>query len=222
MKMQAPELPAPARQEATMANFGIAPRLPIWVALSVSLSLVTLAGSRAAQLDTGIVRSELRFVAPEITLTDDARRPVRLDQLLAERRPVIVQFIFTSCTTICGVLTSTLAAARNELSAIGGDYQAISITIDPDYDTPERLHEFAGNFPLDDHWRLLTGRSDDIARVLATFDARFANDAKANHRAYTYLRGAPDQPWVRIEGLINCKQLVSEYRSVVENAHHLH
>jgi hypothetical protein len=58
--------------------------------------------------------------------------------------------------------------------------------------------------------------------VLSAFDARFANDAKANHRAYTYLRGAPEQHWVRIEGLISSKQLVSEYRTIVEKTaqHH--
>ncbi len=190
--------------------------------LSAPLLLIAFAGPRAAQPDPAIMRSELSFAAPSIVLTDELRRSVQLDRLLAERRPVIVQFIFTSCTTICGVLTSTLAAAKSELSRVSDDYQAISITIDPDYDTPERLREFAENFPPDNHWRLLTGRSDDIARVLSAFDAQFANDAKANHRAYTYLRGRPGQPWVRIEGLISSKQLVSEYRNVVERAESLH
>lgn len=191
-------------------------------ALSAPLLLISFSEPRAAQPDPGVVRSELSFAAPAITLTDDIKRSVRLDQLLAERRPIIVQFIFTSCTTICGVLTSTLAAARAELSSIRNDYQAVSITIDPDYDTPERLHEFAENFPPDSHWRLLTGRNHDIAQVLSAFDARFANDAKANHRAYTYLRANPDQPWVRIEGLISSKRLVSEYESVVQKAKNLH
>jgi protein SCO1 len=180
-------------------------------------------GSQAIQPEnTGVVRTQLSFGAPSVTLTDDRSRAVRLDELLAERRPVIVQFIFTSCSTICGVLASTLAAAQADLAAVRQDYQAISITIDPEYDTPERLHEFAENFPPDLHWRLLTGRRSDIAQVLTAFDARFANDAKANHRAYTYLRATPDEPWVRIEGLISSKQLVSEYKNIVERAENTH
>jgi protein SCO1/2 len=206
-----------------MANLRLAvSRTLRWAALSVPLALIALDGPRAAQPQSlSVDRSELDFAAPAITLTDEMRRTVRLDRLLAERRPVIVQFIFTSCTTICGVLASTLAAAKDELSSVRDDYQAVSITIDPDYDTPDRLREFAEHFPPDNHWRLLTGRRDDIAQVLSAFDARFANDAKANHRAYTYLRGAPGQPWVRIEGLISSKQLVREYRIIVERAAHL-
>ncbi|MBU6528378.1 SCO family protein [Methylocystis sp. MJC1] len=209
-------------QRMTMANSSHAFRGLLHAVHFAPLLLASISASHAAQPDSAVVRSELTFVAPAITLTDDIRNSVRLDQLLAERRPVIVQFIFTSCTTICGVMTSTLAAAKTELSAVRGDYRAVSITIDPDYDTPERLHEFAENFPPDNHWRFLTGRKEDIARVLSAFDARFANDAKANHRAYTYLRGSPEQPWVRIEGLISSKQLVSEYRTIVQKAESSH
>lgn len=205
-----------------MTNSSLTFRALRHAVVSAPLLLASFSASGATQPGAAFIRSELTFAAPAITLTDDMRNSVQLDQLLAERRPVIVQFIFTSCSTICGVLTSTLAAASTELSAVRGDYRAVSITIDPDYDTPERLHEFAENFPPDNRWCFLTGRKEDIAQVLSAFDVSLANDAKANHRAYTYLRASPEQPWIRIEGLISSKQLVSEYRTIVQKAESSH
>lgn len=173
-------------------------------------------GTIAAPVDPTIIRSEQVVQIPSVALIDNQERRINLDALLNEQRPVIVQFIFTSCTTICGVLASTLAAAQTELDSIRSDYLALSITIDPEYDTPARLKEFSESFPPDNHWRLLTGGRNEIGRVLEAFGARSANGTKDNHQAYTYIRGLPGKPWTRIEGLISCKQLISEYRAVVE------
>ncbi|HXY59774.1 MAG TPA: SCO family protein [Methylocystis sp.] len=189
--------------------------------LCLLLALAVASAAPGAAQQSGALRRLANYEAPPVTLTDSANGRVRLDALLAEDRPVILQFIFTSCTTICGVLTSTVLAAQPELTALRGDYAVLSISIDPEYDTPERLREYAEYFPPDSHWRLLTGRRDDIARVLKAFDAQFSDGTKMSHQAYTFLRAAPGRPWLRLEGLIGCKELVAQYKGLLSDASHV-
>ncbi len=184
------------------------------------LLAVAVAAPGAAQ-QSNVVSRLASYQAPAVVLTDSADKRTRLDALLAEDHPVILQFIFTSCTTVCGVATSTVLAARPDLAALRDDYVALSISIDPEYDTPERLREYAGYFPPDPHWRLLTGSRDDIARVLKAFDAQFSDGTKMTHQAATFLRAAPGRPWLRIEGLIGCKELVAQYKGLLSDVSHV-
>ncbi|HEY8072007.1 MAG TPA: SCO family protein [Methylocystis sp.] len=172
----------------------------------------------AAREEAALARAFASYSAPAVVLLDASGGRGRFDQLLAEERPVILQFIFTSCTTICGVMASTLAAANDELGKLNGDYLALSVTIDPEYDTPERLKEFSEYFPSNPHWRLLTGRLADIQSVLKAFDAQFDGALKMNHQAYTFLRAAPGRPWLRIEGLMSAPQLIAEYKKLLDHA----
>lgn len=181
------------------------------------LSVLALPGTALAA-GGDFVRREGWYQPPAVTLWDMTGQPVRLDRLLGEDRPVLLQFFFTSCTTICGVMASTLAAAQAEMTALHADYEIVSISIDPEYDTPKRLREYAGNFPPDPHWRLLTGRTADIARILGAFDAQLTGANKMNHQPFTFLRAAPDRAWLRIEGLISGQQLIAEYTETLRSA----
>lgn len=200
-----------------MARFQLCPLAP----LGLLLALAVVAAAPGAAQQSGVIRRLANYEAPAVALTDSDGRKVQLDALLAADHPVILQFIFTSCTTICGVLTSTVLAAQPDLAALRDDYAVLSISIDPEYDTPERLREYAEYFPPDAHWRLLTGRRDDIARVLKAFDAQFSDGTKMTHQAYTFLRAAPGRPWLRLDGLISCKDLVAEYRGLLSDASHM-
>ena len=195
-----------------------------WIAVlgAATFSLANYSGSalcrEAAREEPALARSFASYSPPAVDLLDASGRKVHFDELLTEERPVILQFIFTSCTTICGVMASTLAAANEDIGKLNGDYLALSVTIDPEYDTPERLKEYSEYFPPNAHWRLLTGRLADIQSVLKAFDAQFDGALKMNHQAYTFLRAAPGRPWLRIEGLMSAPQLVAEYKKLLNHA----
>ena len=86
----------------------------------------------------------------------------------------------------------------------------ISITIDPEQDTPERLKEYAGRFKAGSGWQFLTGSIDDIITTQKAFDA-YKGD-KMNHVTLSFIRSAADGPWVRLEGFTSAAEVVSEYR----------
>ncbi len=136
--------------------------------------------------------------------------------LLTASEPVLLQFIFTTCTTICPVLSASFASSQDALQAVGQDFRLVSISIDPEHDTPPVLRDYAARFHAAPNWHFLTGAKDDVERVQKAFEAWYPGNNKMYHRPYTYLRAHKCAPWVRIEGLLSTAKLVAEYRRVLD------
>jgi len=159
---------------------------------------------------TGYERTEQSYVVPDVVLRDQEGRRVNLAKALADPKPVVLSFIFTSCTTICPVLTATMAQTQQSLGPDASDVRMLSISIDPDYDTPARLRQYAQRFHAGEGWEFLTGDRADILAVQRAFDA-YRGD-KMNHVPLTFLRFEPQGPWIRLEGFAGAQELVQEYR----------
>jgi protein SCO1/2 len=89
----------------------------------------------------------------------------------------------------------------------------VSISIDPEYDTPARLQNYAKRYKAGPEWQFLTGDLDTIMAVQQAFDA-YRGD-KMSHEPLTFLRASPRGPWVRIEGFASASELVREYRELM-------
>lgn len=77
----------------------------------------------------------------------------------------IADLIFTSCPDICPVMTSTMANVHRRID--DENVRFVSITVDPEIDTPEVLREYAARYRADtDRWTFLTGTPDDVRRVI--------------------------------------------------------
>lgn len=74
----------------------------------------------------------------------------------------VVEFFFTTCPTICPVMTENLLTLQ-EAFADRDDFGIASFTINPRYDTPSVLKAYAERYGITDmDWHLLTGESEDI------------------------------------------------------------
>lgn len=155
------------------------------------------------------------YVVPDVALTDADDRPVRLRELLADNDPVIMNFIFTTCGTICPVMTKVFSDIPARLGGEAKHLRMISISIDPENDTPLKLKAYAESFQAGERWKFLTGRTQDIKAVQLAFDS-YRGD-KMSHEPLTLMRQAPGKPWVRIDGFASPDQLVREYRKVLQH-----
>src|ERR1700722_293655 len=113
--------------------------------------------------------------APDFTLTSQDRVPVSLADLRG--KVVAVMFIYTLCTDTCPALVPTMSFIQDRLGHDFGDKIAfVSITVDPERDTPEVLKEYALAFGADLRgWSFLTGAPEaihDVARRYGVFAAR--------------------------------------------------
>ena len=157
-------------------------------------------------------RTVVRYELPDVTLVDQDGARVKLPQALAADKPVLLSFFFSTCTTICPVLSAGVSALIEKLGAQAGEVRVVSIAIDPDHDTPEVLRAYRKRFGAVPEWELLTGSRDDIVGVLKAFDA-YSPD-KTAHRPLHFLRPAGGDSWVRIDGPIGASDLMAEYRDL--------
>ena len=168
---------------------------------------------KAMMKKKGYARSEREYALPDSPLVDkDGQKTTLLTELNGDK-PVIVTFVFTTCTTICPVLSGTFYQLQTELGSDVDDVKMVSVSIDPEYDTPERLRAYAGLFKAGPQWQFLTGSLGDIVTVQKSFDVYRGN--KMNHEPTILLRKSPDSPWVRMEGLASAAEVASEYRQMM-------
>lgn len=146
---------------------------------------------------------------PNLMLTDMHGKSVSpAGELAREDHPMIMQFIFTTCPGVCPVLSAVMAGVQEELGQDAAGTRLWSITVDPEYDSPEKLRGYALNFGAGKNWRFFTGRREDIVAVQRAFDAYWSN--KMDHRQLTFIYAPKRQRWLRLEGTVSAKQLVKE------------
>ena len=160
-------------------------------------------------------RTTAAYAPPDVPLTSAEGTSTRLGAILGAGGPLFLQFIFTSCTTVCPVMSTSFAGMQSRLGPNDARPRFVSISIDPAYDTPERLRHYAKRFDAGAGWQFFTGRAEDIAAVQKAFDAYPGNN-KMRHVPVTFFRAAPGKRWVRLEGLPNAAQLLGESRRTAE------
>lgn len=166
------------------------------------------AAHRAAMENPSYSVTTQQYKVPEVTLIDALNSNVSLHSLLEADDPIALNFIFTTCNTICPVMTATFAQMQKQLGKSGSNLKLISISIDPEYDRPKVLNKYAKLFNAGPNWTFLTGDSKDISRVLNNFDA--LSGSKMNHRPLTLLKHPTSTQWIRIDGLASSTDLAKE------------
>lgn len=169
--------------------------------------------SQHAAPPVSIQRSEQRLQPAAVTLQRADGRRVALASLLDDGRPVMLNFLYTSCTAICPVTAQVFAEVREQLGPQRDAVNVVSVSIDPEQDTVARLADYARRFDAGTHWTFLTGSSADSVAVQKSFRA-YQGD-KMNHVPVTFLRAAPGQPWVRLDGFATPRQLLAELRPML-------
>lgn len=165
------------------------------------------------QSNVRYVKSVAPYSMPEVEVFDQHGDRKLFQKLMESDSPLVLNFIFTSCTTICPVLSATFSQAQTELTNRHLPPIMVSITVDPDYDTPERLADYAETFRAGPNWMFLTGGKDEMLAIQKSFDA-YRGD-KLNHLPLTFLRVAPGSPWIRLEGFTSASQLLQEYDDLI-------
>ena len=166
------------------------------------------AAHRAAMQKTRYAATTASYAIPDVELIDQLGTSVSLRELLQADQPIALNFIFTTCTTICPVMTATFAQMRRELGDAGSDLRLVSISIDPEYDRPDKLKAYSEQFHAGTGWDFLTGDSADIVQVLRSFDSYAGS--KMNHQPVTLLKSPDSESWTRLEGLASGKDLANE------------
>lgn len=159
----------------------------------------------------GYVRTQARYTVPDVKLLDANRAGVLLRSQLDDK-PVILNFIFTSCGAICPVMSTTFSQVQTALGPERDAVRMVSISIDPEHDTPEALKIYAKRYGAGPQWKMLTGSLENSIAVQRAFDV-YRGD-KMGHAPATFLRARAGQPWVRLDGFASAEDIMREYRKL--------
>jgi protein SCO1/2 len=113
---------------------------------------------------------------PSFALTDQRGQPFGTRELRG--KVWVADFMFTSCQAACPLLSQRMAEVGRRAKGLGPDFHLVSISVDPDRDTPEKLATYAARYgahPL--AWSFLTGHADEIeAAVVGGFKVGMGKD----------------------------------------------
>ena len=165
-----------------------------------------------AQHPDRAMRSTVQYTVPAVTLMRDDGKSVSLPAEMNDGKPVVLDFVFTSCGSICPLMSQIFSEFQRKLGAEAAGVHLISISTDPEQDTPERLTEYARQFHAGPEWRHYTGTLAASLSAQRAFDV-YRGD-KMSHTPVILLRAAPGQPWRRIDGFITPDELLREFRQL--------
>jgi cytochrome oxidase Cu insertion factor (SCO1/SenC/PrrC family) len=152
---------------------------------------------------------------PDVELLDQNGRKIHFYTDLVKGQTVVINFIFTTCTTICPPLGATFARVQKELGdKAGRDVRFISISVDPATDTPERLKAWGAKFHAGDGWTFVTGNKPEVDELLRALGASSAR--REDHSPTVLIGNDAHGNWTRTYGLANTSKLVQIINEVME------
>ena len=142
-------------------------RRNVWIALALghaavaSVALVGIHASRswAPSAELSLDHLDHYGRVPSFTLTDNSGHRVGRDDLVGH--VAVIDFIYTECTETCPTQSLQFAQIQRQFAAARG-LRLVSITVDPQHDTPEVLARYASRYGADDRWWFLSGDQREI------------------------------------------------------------
>lgn len=137
---------------------------------------------------------------PDVPVIDQDGKAVRFYSDLVKDKVVAVNFVFTTCTTICPPMGANFAKLQKLLGDRSGrDVHLISVSVDPTTDTPERMKAWGEKFGAGPGWTLVTGDRAEITRLLKSLGVYTASIA--DHSPLVLLGNDARHQWTRAYGL---------------------
>ena len=180
----------------------------------VTVLLFFFAALSPAQGKMYYKRTVEKYTVPDVTLINQEGKEVHLKSFLDSEKPVVLDFIYGTCTTICPILSVGYAHFQKELGPEVDSVQLVSISIDPDNDTPELMHAYLQRYGAQPGWDILTGKRENIIAVLTEFNAYVTN--KMNHFPLTILHAPGSDTWIRLDGLLSASDIMKEYKKLAK------
>ncbi len=199
-----PAMLMPFRAESAAQLTALHPGARILFDLSVTKAQALARNIRlsgAADADLPAPREELAIGAglPDFQLTDQNGRTVRPADLRG--KVVAIDFIYTRCPLpdVCPRLSANFAMLQRQFhDRAGGDLALLSVTVDPDFDTPAVLAGYAHRWAAGPGWRFLTGDVAPLASALG--EIYWADEGSIGHNSTTSIFGRDGRLAALVEG----------------------
>ena len=152
----------------------------------------------------------------DVELINQDGKKVRFYSDVLKGKTVVVNAFFTSCTSVCPPMNRNMQKIQEALGdRVGRDVFFVSITVDPEVDTPARLKEYAKNFHAGPGWTFLTGKKENLDWALYKLGQYV--ERKDDHTTVFIIGNEKTGLWKKALGIANVAELVQVVESVVDD-----
>jgi protein SCO1/2 len=152
----------------------------------------------------------------DVQLINQDGKPVRFYSDVLKGKTVVVNAFFTTCTSVCPPMNRNMEKIQEALGdRVGRDVFLVSITVDPEVDTPPRLKEYAQKFHAGPGWIFLTGKKENLDWALYKLGQYV--EQKDDHKTIFIIGNEPTGLWKKAFGIANVAELVQVVESVVND-----
>ena len=185
-------------------------------AIAAALAPLALASSGNAE---DVRQSGAGWFTNVAVKTQDGRTLRFYDDVM-KGKILLINFFFTDCDAICPLMTENLARVQELLGArVGNEIRMVSITLQPEHDTPEVLAAYAKTYGAGPGWLFLTGKKDDIELLrhrLGFVDIDPVVDADPEqHIGTVRIANEPMHRWAMSPALLDPAALVRAVNRVI-------
>lgn len=152
----------------------------------------------------------------EIPLVDQNGKTQRLYSDLIQGKVVVIDFMFTSCTGACPIMSNNFAKIQDWLGdRLGKDVYLLSVSVDPANDTPAKMKEYAARYKARPGWYFLTGSQENVNAALRKL-GNYVENPEA-HQNLFLIGNDKTGLWKKAFGLAEPTALIPVVQSVLED-----
>jgi protein SCO1 len=153
---------------------------------------------------------------PDVQVVTQTGEHLRFSSELLKGRVAIITGFFTNCTSMCPITQESLAHVAKLLGPrLGKDVIIVSLSTDPENDTPARMKAWAEKFHIASGWMLATGNKADVQSLLKSLGLYV--DIPQRHQSLLMI-GSESSGWVRVSSWTPAEKLVKLVKDQRENA----
>jgi cytochrome oxidase Cu insertion factor (SCO1/SenC/PrrC family)/mono/diheme cytochrome c family protein len=180
------------------------------LAAVVALAAVIL--SESSPLEAQGVRRGANYF-PNLPVVTQEGKTLKFYDDVIKGKIVLISFMYTTCADICPLTTARIAQLEDKLGEmVGRDIFFVSMTVDPEHDTPENLKAFASAFDAGPGWLFLTGKPEDIRLINSRLGDR--SRKLSEHRNEIVLGNDATGEWTRNTVLGDLDRLIMDVRAM--------
>jgi len=152
----------------------------------------------------------------DVELMDQDGRTLKFYTDVLKGKTVVINALFTSCTNVCPPISRNFERIQQALGErLGKDVFLVSITVDPETDTPAKLKDYAQRFHARKGWSFLTGKKENIDAALYKLGQYV--EEKSQHKTVIIIGNESTGLWKKAFGLAAAEDLIALVEEVMND-----
>ena len=170
----------------------------------------------APSVDEAAAEEKARKYFTDLEVIDQNGNKLHFYSDVLKGRVVLINFIFTNCQDYCPMVTQKLIQTRNHMvEVVKDEVWYVSISIDPERDTPEAMKAFANKQGVDEsRWVFLTGDKQNLDFIVKRL-GQYTQDVES-HSTLMLAGNTITRHWTRVMPMVPPDGIAQQMRALVE------